>query len=209
MKVSVSYLKSNYSLEETIEKIERSSCDFIHLDLIDGVFVGEKNYTMENIIKIFNDSRKPLDIHCMINDPSEEIECFSILQPAFITVHHEIKNFDKCLKKIKGLGMKCGIALNPDTSIEEILPYLQDIDLVLVMSVYPGKGGQRFMESSIDKCMKLNVLRGEQHLDFIISIDGGINDETVDLVRPYVDMVVSGSYICMSKDYDRNIMKLR
>lgn len=209
MKVSVSYLKSNCSKEKTLELLDCTTCDFIHVDLMDGCFAGEQNYEIEEVLKIFQNIQKPLDMHFMIQDPSIEIEQFAILNPNFMTIPVEISSVEIYLKKIKGLGIPCGLAINPDTPLETIVPYLETVDQILVMSVNPGKGGQPFQEKVLDKLKQLYSLKKEKDLSFVISIDGGINEETVSLVRPYVDMIVSGSFVCLSSDYQKQIDLLK
>ncbi len=208
MKISVSYLKSMASKEETIKKICETTCDYIHIDLIDGVFVGEKNYSIGEVLRLLKYVTKPLDMHLMVQNPSLEIEAFSVLRPEYITIHKEIPDLEKQITKIKAFGIKCGLAINPDTPIEDIYPYLKDIDLVLIMSVYPGLGGQEFRKKSIQKCAKLSQIKKEEKLSFLISIDGGINNKTKDYVKNYVDMLVSGSFVCMSENYEEKIQEL-
>jgi len=209
MKVSVSYLKHNQSKEETIEKLNTTTCDFIHVDLMDGIFAGEKNYGREEILKLFQNNQKPLDMHFMIENPSLEIEQFAILNPSYMTIPKEIPDFQKYLKKIKGLGIPCGLAINPETSLDEAFPYLDEVDQVLIMSVNPGKGGQSFQEEIVQKLKLLKQYREELHLNFVISVDGGINEDTIGFVKDFVDLVVSGSYVCLSSDFEKQIVSLK
>ena len=121
------------------------------------------------------------------------------LKPEYITIHSEIENVEKYIDKIKENNIKVGIALNPETDINILNSYIQKIDLILVMSVVPGKGGQTFMKEIIPKLEKINELKKDYN--FIIEVDGGINNETVDYTKKYVDIIVSGSYVTNSNDY--------
>ncbi len=201
----MSYLKSIYGKKETIQKINESSADYIHVDLIDGIFCGERNYEIQEIMKDLQDVTKPIDIHLMIENPKEEIEYLTSLNPCCITIPVEIPNVNEFISLIKSYSIPVGLSINPETSIEKILPFLSNIDVVLVMTVHPGKGGQEFMESVIPKLQEIDKLKK----NFEISIDGGINDQTVFLVRPYADRVVSGSFVCMQEDFESQIGKLR
>ena len=209
MKVSVSYLKNKNGKKEAIEELEKSSCDFIHVDLTDGVFAGERNYEIDEVLSLFQMARKSLDMHLMVQSPEKEIEAFAILNPAFITIPIEIENVKKYIEKIHGLGIKCGLAINPDTPLAALDDYFDCVDLVLLMSVTPGYGGQKFLESTKNKLEKLIKLKKENNSNFLISVDGGINDETISMVRDLVDIAVSGSYICLSSEIEKKLKVLR
>lgn len=209
MKVSVSYLKNKNGIEETLKTLEKTSCNAIHVDLMDGIFAGTKNYEIDQILSLFWYIKKPLDIHLMIEKPDVEIESLAILNPKYITVHIEIENVKKYISKIKGLGIGAGIAVNPETKIEDLEPLLEQVDLVLLMSVEPGRGGQKFIDSTIEKLKKLQNIRKKKNHYFSISVDGGINENTVSSVIPYVDMVVSGSFVCEQENMEEQIRKLR
>lgn len=209
MKIAVSYLKNKNGNEKTIEKLGHTSCDYIHIDLTDGLFAGEKNYQIDTILQLFKNVQKPLDIHLMVKNPKKEVEAFAILNPAFITVHLEIEDLENNIKKIKGLGISCGIAVDKDTSIEKIYPYLKEIDLVLIMSVKAGFGGQSFQIESLEKVKALMKERKEKNLSFKIAMDGGINDKTIKDIPKDIDLVVSGSFVCLEEDYEQQIEKLK
>ena len=202
LKVSVSFIKNKYNDEKkTIEAINYTSADYIHVDIMDGKFVENKNYDINEISLFLRENVKPLDVHLMCCDLEKYIVEYADLMPKFITFHLEAT--DKVNEMIDSYGIKCGISIKPNTSVKELLPYLNKIELVLVMSVEPGKGGQKFMPIAIDKINELRKL----NKNIIISIDGGINDETVRLVN--TDMVVSGSYVCMSDNFEEKINKLK
>ena len=208
MKVSVSFLKSPYSREITIEKIENSNADYIHVDLMDGKLVERKNFKTEEVLSLLKKKKKPLDIHFMTEDLEEYIDSFAILKPKYITFHIEAKcDTVKIIEKIKQYHIKVGLAINPDTPLEKIIPFLKKIDLVLIMSVKPGLGGQVFLPSTINRLKEIKKYQKE--MNFMISVDGGINDNTINEVKEYVDMVVSGSFICESEDYQKQINKLK
>ena len=208
MKVAVSYLKSTLSTEKTIEKITETSADYIHVDLMDGLFVPKKNDDLEYHINLLQNQTKPLDIHLMMIDPIESIKKLQILQPTTITVHLEIPKLKESLELLDTLKIGKGIAVNPETDIEKITPYLKEINEVLLMSVHPGAGGQTFMPSVVPKITWLKNYRKTHNLQFTIAVDGGINDQTISAIKD-VDLVISGSFICESDDYEQQITKLR
>ena len=208
MKVAVSYLKSTLSAEKTIEKITETSADYIHVDLMDGLFVPKKNDDLEYHISLLQNQTKPLDIHLMMIDPIESIKKLQILQPTTITVHLEIPKLKESLELLDTLKIGKGIAVNPETDIEKITPYLKEINEVLLMSVHPGAGGQTFMPSVVPKITWLKNYRKTHNLQFTIAVDGGINDQTISAIKD-VDLVISGSFICESSDYEQQITKLR
>lgn len=205
LKVSVSFIKSKYNEKETIDRINKTSADFLHVDLMDGVFVPHKNYDFAEIKSFLKDNSKTLDIHFMYAHPKKDIELYSALKPEFMTIHLEIdEDISDLIDYIHSFNIKCGLSINPGTDVRKLLPYLDKIDLVLIMSVTPGAGGQKFMESAINKVNFLYNL----HKNIIVSVDGGVNNETVKLI-PNADMVVSGSYICLSDNYEEKIASLK
>lgn len=206
MKIAVSYLSSNNYLE-CINKINQSNADYIHVDLCDGKYVNTKNFEIKNTIKLLNNSKKPLNIHLMVANPKKIIKYFKKLNIESITIHN-IKNADKILKYLKKKGYKCGIALNPNESIDSIRKYLNLIDELLIMSVIPGKGGQGFIDSTLTKIDEINNIKDNYH--FITAIDGGINNETIKLLKNKgIDLVISGSYIVNSIDYNKAINEIK
>ncbi len=209
MEIAVSYLKSKYTPEETIEKIEKSQADFIHMDLMDGIFVKKKNDDLNYHMNLVRKAIKPLDIHLMMNDPKEAIEILAKIKPKLISIHIEIASVEENLNVIRDLKIETGLAINPETKIEKLQPFLSKIDQVLVMSVHPGEGGQAFLEEVIPKLVWLKNYREENHLHYKIAIDGGINDQTIQKVKSYVDVAISGSYICMNEDFDKQIALLK
>lgn len=208
MKISVSYLSSKKSMRETIRLIEETTADYIHVDLMDGGFVSKKNFTTKEVEELLEKHTKPLDIHLMVFDPIIYVPSLAKLNPEFITFHLEAtKDLVKTIEAIKMQGIKAGITIRPDTDLYELMPYLSLVDLVLIMSVNPGEGGQEFMTSAVDRLQALMEIRKDNDLSFLIEIDGGINKDTIRLVGD-VDIAVSGSFICNSSNYQERINEL-
>ena len=209
MKISASFLACK-KIVPTLKKLNLTDVDYIHVDFIDGKFVVGKKIPFHKLRKISKISSKRLDVHLMTNKLRKYIKKFAMLNCEYITFHIEVgKNIEKYISMIHSYGIKCGLAINPDTSIEELKPYLSMVDMVLVMSVVPGYGGQAFIPETVDKVRELKNYLEEKELEVIVNIDGGINKETVKPIKPFVDMVVSGSYITNSDDYQEKINSLR
>ncbi|MBR1417044.1 MAG: ribulose-phosphate 3-epimerase [Bacilli bacterium] len=206
MLVSVSFLKNINGEKQTILDIAKSNADFIHVDIMDGKFVDNKNFTYDEIKDYFVNVDKPLDIHLMVNDVMSYIKDFAKLKPEYITFHIEATdNVLECINYLKDNNIKCGIAINPETSISSILKYLDKIDLVLVMGVHPGYGGQEFIKEvtlKIDELKKLQI-----NYNYIINVDGGVNGDTINIINS--DMVVSGFYVVSNDNYNERIDTLR
>ena len=206
MKVAVSYLKSD-DYKKCIEAINDTSADLLHVDMCDGKYVETKNFTISEILKLLPVSKKQLDIHLMVEDPDKYIDDLSLLNACTITFHKLGSiNPMETINHIKSVGLQVGMAINPDEEIDTIKEYLPYLDLVLIMSVVPGKGGQAFMSEVLPKVDKLNELKKDYH--FFIGIDGGINGSTISQVNG-VDLVISGSYVTTSLDYEEAIRSLR
>lgn len=208
MKLAVSYLQSYYSKEKTISLIEKTTADYIHVDLRDGGFVPNRNFTIDEVINLLDNHIKPLDIHLMVFDPIIYIEEFAKLKPSYISFHLEAtKDIIKTIEVIKRNNIKVGLAINPETNILELMPYLSLIDLVLIMSIETGDGGRPFLPETVTRIKEIKRIREESNLNFKIEIDGGINPETIDLVRDS-DIIVVGSYICKSTNFEEKIKSL-
>lgn len=209
MKVAVSYLKSKYDLKTTIESIEKTDAEYIHVDVMDGEFVENITYEYSELESVLKNTTKPLDVHLMVKNPIKYIMDYKNLKPEYITIHSEIdNNLNDLIDLIKSFGIKVGISIKPKTSIESIENILDKVDNILIMSVEPGKGGQKFMNSITYKIDILKKLREEKKYNYVISIDGGINNETIEYVKD-VDFVISGSYICMNDNYQERINSLK
>ena len=209
MKVAVSYLKSKFDLNETIDRINSTDADYIHVDVMDGEFVSNKTYEYNELEGVLKKTSKDLDVHLMVNDPLKYIIKYKNLKPKIVTIHFEInKNISDLITLIHSYGIKVGISIKPNTSINMIKSILPLVDNVLIMSVEPGLGGQKFMDNIVSKIDELVRIRKESNYNYLISIDGGINDETIYKVKD-VDFVISGSFICMSDNYQEKINSLR
>lgn len=207
MKVSVSILKEINNYKNAIKKVDNSVCDYLHLDIMDSTFTTDSSFTVDDFKDIKSLTNKKIDVHLMSTNLDKLIDDFESINPSFITIHVEVPNIIRYINKIKNKKIKVGLAINPDTDIEKLYPYLELIDLVLVMSVNPGKGGQSFMTSTICKMQELKEI--QPNYNFLIEVDGGINDKTINYVRDYADIVVSGSYITDSDNYDENIYSIK
>lgn len=206
MKVSVSILKEYENLISAVKKVNKSSADFLHVDVMDGKFVDNKKFPLEVVKDIKAVSTKKIDLHLMVKDHSV-IKEYAKLEPQYITFHVEVIDDFSLIDYVKSLGLKVGLAINPETDERKIIPYLDDIDLVLFMSVSPGAGGQSFKEEVVEKIRKIKKIAPT---DLIVSIDGGVNDKTIELCKyAGCDMVVSGSYITDSSNYDDKINNLK
>ena len=209
MKVGVSILSSSIKAEDIVKKLDGSSADYIHVDIMDGKFVENKTWTYSEVKKIVSYSSLPLNVHLMVKDPAKYIEDYALLNTTNLIFHYEaVKDIESMISLVKEYGLKVGIAINPETSEEVLFPYLKDIDVALVMSVVPGKSGQSFIENTLSKIKNLKEEIIRQGVKTIISVDGGINDETGLLCKEAgVDMLVYASYI--HKDIVNNIKVLK
>ncbi len=210
MKLSISYLSIKEDLKNKLNLLNNTTTNFIHVDIMDGIFVNNK--TMDDLkqIELLKELSKPLDVHLMVEDVERYIDIYKVLKPAYITFHIELENninILETIKKIKELGIKVGISVNPDTSVESLKSYLELVDLVLVMSVVPGMGGQTFIENTFTKLKELNDLK--EKYNFLVEVDGGVNNNLIPKLKEYnVDMVVVGSYITNSNNYQEKINEL-
>lgn len=207
MKVSVSYLSSK-NIPTDLRKLNVTDLDYIHVDVMDGRFVRNKTLSFSEVKEIHRFTNKRLDVHLMVKKPIKFIPKYATLNTEYITIHVEAKKIDKALDLIEEYGIKKGISIKPNTPLEELVPYLDKIDLILVMSVEPGKGGQDFIEDTIDRIKELKKLLKEHKSKALISVDGGINEETKKKLKG-VDILVSGSYVISSDDYQEAILKLK
>ncbi len=194
-----SILSTNFfNLESKLEQFDRSGIDFIHLDIMDGHFVDNLSFG-PSIIKPLKSDRFSfkVDSHLMVSNPEKMIPHFIRNGSDWVSFHVEIKNnIEENIKLIKDGKCKAGLALNPDTNAEEVFPYLPMIDYVLIMSVFPGYGGQRFIQTSLEKAGKIKKRIKELKLNCLIQIDGGVNDKNVKISRENgVDIFVIGTFL--------------
>ena len=208
MKISTSMLSVTQDKKEKMNELNESITDYFHVDVMDGNFVS--NNTVKEMDEFLNDSEKPLDIHLMVQDIKSYINKYISFQPKIITFHVEVNtvNLEECIDKVQANAILAGLAINPETDLELLTPYLEKIDVVLIMSVHPGKGGQSFMkEKTIQKLKQLQEKRCQNHLYYLIEVDGGINLDTISFVKD-ADIIVSGSYIT-NGNINENIMRLK
>ena len=207
MKVAVSFLSSKHTTGQTIDIINKTSADFIHVDLMDGKFVENKNIGIR-MWKYLQYCEKPLDVHFMVKNPLKYIDNLKGLNVRIVYINYN-SYFLNDIEKIRKKGYRVGLVINPWDDLELMKKYYPYVDKILVMSVVPGAGGQSFMMETIDKLKGIVKYRKEANLNFTINIDGGINEDTVKLVKKYVDDVVSGSYVCKADDPEKQIEKLK
>ena len=208
MKVSPSMLACDFSqMGLEIEKIRNA--DMVHMDIMDGSFVPNISFGADIVKSLRKKSSLPFDVHLMIDNPLNYIDAFASAGADVITFHLESKSdIKKTIEKIKSYHIKVGIAIKPKTYAKSLFPYLNDIDLALVMTVEPGFGGQKFMPKQMEK---VNILKNNsENKNLMLEVDGGINLETIETVKKYpVDICVSGTCIFKSSNIDETINKLR
>lgn len=210
MKVSLSILTADYAnIEESLKDIIHE-VDYVHMDVMDGEFVPNISFGYSFIKSLRRLTDKPFDTHLMMMHPQRYIKQFADAGSQYITFHVEADcDVMQTINFIHEEKVYAGISIKPNTSVTEIEEYLPYVDMVLVMSVEPGFGGQSFMDSSIQKVRELKKLRDEHGYSYLINIDGGIKDTTSVLVKDYVDMAVVGSYICNAEEPLTNLKKIQ
>ncbi len=199
------------NLEHDSNMINSSEADWFHIDIMDGVFVPNISFGMPVLAAIQKHAKKPLDVHLMIVDPDRYIKNFYELGAAVLTVHYEAcDHLHRTIQSIKSYGMKAGVALNPHTPINLLADVIQDIDLVCLMSVNPGFGGQSFIENTYGKIQELKSLIDQKNTSCIIEIDGGVTDKNAaKLSSCGADVLVAGSHVFKSDDPKQKIKTLK
>lgn len=212
MLVAPSILSADFGkLNEEITAICDGGCDLIHVDVMDGHFVPNMTIGPVVVNPVAAIATKPLDIHLMVEDNNFFIDLYAHLKPEYISFHIESeKHPHRIIQKLRGLGIKPAIVLNPHSTPESIEYLLEDLDMVLLMSVNPGFGGQKFISSVIEKAKKLKELINKRNPNCLIQIDGGVNDKNIhELKDAGVDVVVAGSYVYGASDYSKAIKSLQ
>ena len=208
MKLSTSILSIKSDIEEKVKLIDSLNTDYIHLDIMDGKFVPNKTKDFKEVYEYVKDLSKPLDVHLMVNDIKKYVDKYALLSPEFITFHIEATdNPEELINYIRSKNIKVGMSIKPNTDFEDLGPYLRDLDLILVMSVEPGRGGQEFLLDMEEKIDELRLLKNAYGYNYLIEVDGGINNRTVTRCLN-ADIVVVGSYITSSNDYEKSINEI-
>ena len=200
LSISILGIKDN---NDKLIELDNLNPDYLHLDIMDGKFVS--NTVDMSLLPELVTSK---DIHLMVEDVKAYVDVYKKYNPEYITFHVEVGNTKELIDYIHSLGIKVGLSIKPSTNLSEIKPYLHMIDLVLVMSVEPGRGGQTFIEDSIERVKELSNIRIDNNYNYKIEIDGGINQDTIKLV-PECDLFVVGSYITSSDNFKERISSLK
>lgn len=214
IRIAPSLLAADFRfLDKEMKRVIKAKADWIHLDIMDGHFVNNISYG-GIICEAVKDYPIFKDVHLMISEPLKYIDNFINAQADLITFHYEALKFKKDIKRLIDIihesGCACGISIRPKTNVEVLKPFLKDLDVVLVMSVEPGFGGQKFIESTPEKIRQLKAMIDEKHYECLIEVDGGINEETGKIVKEAgADILVAGSYLFKSNDMKLDIKKLR
>ena len=212
MLVAPSILSADFgNLEQEIKAICEAGCDLVHVDVMDGHFVPNLTIGPVVVEPVNKASTKPLDIHLMVENNNFFVDLFAPLKPKYLSFHIESeKHPHRLIQKIRSLGISPAITLNPHTKVEDIEYLLEDLDMVLLMSVNPGFGGQKFIPSVIEKAKKLKELIKKRNPNCLIEVDGGVSDKNIkELKDAGVDVVVAGSFVFGSSDYKKAIDSLK
>ena len=204
-KLAPSILSADFAkLAEEVAQIEKGGADYIHVDVMDGHFVPNISFGAPVMKSLVGRTDLPFDVHLMIENPDSYLEDFMTPQTEFITVHQEAcVHLNRTVQHIKALGAKAGVSVNPATSLSTLDFILEDVDLVLIMSVNPGFGGQKFIPSALEKIRELSEIRKAEDLNFEIEVDGGANlDNVQELASAGTDIIVAGSAVFKTADIE-------
>lgn len=212
MKLAPSILSADFSaLAEDVKKIEEGGADYIHVDVMDGHFVPNISFGAPVMKSLKGKTALPFDVHLMIEEPDRYIEDFITDQTAYITVHQEACiHLHRTVQHIKAMGVKAGVSINPAMPVSMLSCILDDVDLVLIMSVNPGFGGQKFIPGALDKVRELAELRARRGLEFAIEIDGGVSlDNAAQVMAAGVDIAVAGSAVFGADDAAERVRRFK
>ena len=210
--ISPSMLACDFAnVQSETEMINNSNADWFHIDVMDGVFVPNISFGFPVVKAVAKHANKPLDVHLMITDPDRYIQQYADAGAAYLTVHYEACNhLHRTIQAIKDAGMKAGVALNPHTPVSALAEVITDLDLVLIMSVNPGFGGQTFINAAVEKVRNLKKLITEKGSSALIEVDGGVNTQTgAKLVEAGADALVAGSFVFKSDNPVQTIADLK
>ena len=210
--IAPSILSADFSnLKKDIEIINKSNADWFHLDIMDGVFVPNISFGLPVVRDIKKHAKKPLDVHLMITDPDKYFSDFKKAGADIISFHYEASNhLHRSIQALKDLGIKAGVAINPHTNISLLEDIICDVDMILIMSVNPGFGGQKFIENTYDKIQKLKNIIISKNTNTLIQIDGGVNlDNAPKLFKAGADILVAGNTVFSSDNPVSVIQKLK
>ncbi|SMO84236.1 ribulose-phosphate 3-epimerase [Solitalea koreensis] len=210
--IAPSILSADFAnLADDVEMINESSADWFHVDVMDGNFVPNISFGFPVIAAVNHYAKKPLDVHLMIVDPDRYLEDFKKVGAKVLTVHYEAcTHLHRTVSKIKELGMKAGVAINPHTPVSVLEDIITDVDLVLIMSVNPGFGGQKFIENTYNKIKALRELCNKHNAEVLIEVDGGVNKHNaLALLKAGADVLVAGNAVFSAEDPKHEIAELK
>lgn len=210
--ISPSVLSCDFAnIQRDVEMINNSSADWFHVDVMDGVFVPNISFGLPVVKAIKRHAKKPLDVHLMIENPDQYVEEFAKSGADILTVHYEAcRHLHRTIQLIKANGMKAGVALNPHTSVSVLEDVIMDLDLVLIMSVNPGFGGQKFIQHTLSKVEQTKALISKTGSNAVLEVDGGVNTTTgAALIKAGADVLVAGSFVFNSENPTQTILDLK
>lgn len=207
MKISASFLSSK-NVPADLKKLNDTDVDYIHVDIMDGKFVPNKTMPFRELKNIYKFTDKRLDVHLMVMNPEKYIPLYAGLNTEYLTFHIETSHIEENLELIKSYGIKCGLALKPATPVKALVPYLPLVQMILIMSVEPGQGGQEFLPETEEKLKEVKELLRVYQSNAVVNVDGGINQETKNKCQDAM-ILTAGSYVISAVDFQQQIDSLR